>query len=316
MILKDLICPCGYKDYISLFKGTKKSPKLNYPLNFSILKCKKCGLARTYPIPYKGNVKYEDPEQASKYIENETITNKDVFTLSASDILQKIEEFKRAGRLLDVGSGACILLDLARNKGWDTYGVELSKVHCQYAQSIGLSVRNSTIADAGFPDGYFDVVSMIHILEHVIDPIKDLCEVKRVLKDDGIIVIDTPNIGTLIAKIQRERYLPLQPDCHVWQFTPTTLTNLLARAGFTSIRVLKHSRNFRYLVLLCMLSVPTQWMSRAGRLRIFLRFYILFKSPLRKIIKNSITVMLCLLCRIGVCCDSICIIARKTTNFN
>lgn len=310
MILKDLICPCGCKDYISLFKGTKKSPDL-YPLNFSILKCKKCGLARTYPIPYSGNIKYEDPWRAAKCIENETIVNKDVFKLKASNILKYIERYKRAGRVLDIGCGAGVLLDLARKEGWDTYGVEVSKVHCQYATNIGIKMTNSTIADAGFPDGYFDIVSMIQVLEHVMDPVKDCIEAKRILKDDGILVIDTPNIGTLIAKYQRELYLPLEPDCHVWQFTPTTLKEVLARAGFKSLRVVKHSCNFGYLVLLCMcndqLNDLTQRMPRVGRYVLFI-----FKSSLlRKLLKYSINLCYSLMWRVGICGDSVTIIAQK-----
>lgn len=172
----ELPCVCGCRDYTLLLKGVRIIFETKQPLDFSILKCNHCGLARTYPIPISSNIKYENPEGVPAIIKNETVTNKDIFTLLASDVLHEIERFKKGGRLLDVGCGAGILLNLAKNKGWRSYGVEVSSGLCAYTQSLGIEMKNAELIDCGLPEGHFDAVSMSQIVEHLAEPLLTLRE--------------------------------------------------------------------------------------------------------------------------------------------
>lgn len=317
MTNKELLCPCGSRDYTSLFTGTCSTPRVNHPFNFQILKCNKCGLARTYPMPYGGNIStYESPEWALGAIENETVRNRYIFGSISSEILKEIEREKEGGRLLDVGCGVGTLLNLARNNGWDTYGVELSKTYCDYTKSIGLKVSNSDLTDAGFIEGFFDAISMVHVLEHIPELFETLNEAWRILKHDGILVVDTPDIGTLTARFQKGHYVSLDPDCHIWQFTPETLSNVLLRAGFTPIRVVQHSRSWRYWKILFILDNPESGISRVrGSFHIPLQAYGFFHryshEVLGKTVVGIIKAAFRPLFQAGICGDSVCVIAKK-----
>ncbi len=316
---KELLCPCGSKDYTTLFKGTW-SIRVEHPFDFQILRCASCGLARTYPVPYDGNITtYESPEWATDAIENETVSNRYIYRSISSEMLKEIEREKDGDRLLDIGCGVGNLLDLARSNSWDTYGVELSQAHCKYAESIGLKVANSTLNDAGFKDGFFDAISMVHLLEHIPQPLELLKEARRILKPDGILVIDTPDISTLTARFQKERCTSLDPDCHIWQFTPKTLKCLLVRAGFTPKRMVRHSRGWRYWKSLFLLNDSETGTSRVrSSFRILLMVYGFFNRCSRGLLGRVTIAVIkrvsCPLFRTGICGDSVCIIARKANN--
>jgi len=314
---RELLCPCGSTDYSPLFKGTWSIARVKHPLDFKVLKCNKCGLARTYPVPYEGNITtYESPEWALDAIETATRRNRYIFRSISSEMLKEVEREKKDGRLLDVGCGVGNLLDLARNNDWDTYGVELSETYCDYTNSIGLKVVNSTLTDAGFEEGFFDAISMIHVLEHIPEPLELLNEARRVLKQDGVLVVDTPDIGTITARLQKEHYISLDPDCHIWQFTPATLKELIARAGFKPIRVVRHSRGWRYWKTLSILDDPELGISRVrGSFHIPLRVYGFFHRRSHEVLgKIAVAIIKAAsrpLFRSGICGDSVCLVAKK-----
>jgi SAM-dependent methyltransferase len=92
------------------------------------------------------------------------------------------------------------------------------------------------LRSAGFPDGFFDVVTMWHVLEHLPDPAAALAEARRVLQADGLLVIEVPNLGSLTFRLCRERWWPLDVPRHLLHFTPQTLGRLLDAGGFEVVR--------------------------------------------------------------------------------
>src|SRR3989344_5745663 len=52
-----------------------------------------------------------------------------------------------------------------------------------------------------YPDGYFDIVIMSHIIEHVVNPDHLLSEARRVLKRKGLVIINTPNLAAWFNRI-------------------------------------------------------------------------------------------------------------------
>lgn len=74
---------------------------------------------------------------------------------------------------------------------------------------------------------------MTHVLEHVYDPLKNLNEVNLLLKKDGNLLLIIPNINSLGYKLFKEKWFQFQPGRHLFYFSPTTITNLLEKAGFS-----------------------------------------------------------------------------------
>jgi len=176
------------------------------------------------------HAKYDGSEyftQRNKYLEKQ-----EELTANFQKIMDKICLYKSGGTLLDVGCSVGILLETARRRNFEVKGVELSRWASEFARQRGFDVVTGGLAEAAYSDSSFDVVIMNHVLEHIPDPVAIMHEVKRILKNDGLFVVGVPNFGSPMAKLMKERWFSLLPDQHIWQFTHSSLDNLLRSTGF------------------------------------------------------------------------------------
>lgn len=218
--------------YIKCICGSTKYDTIISSNDFKIIKCTKCNLSRTYPVPCELNQLYSGKEYIQYYVEN-----KKLFTSFMKKVVNEVQIFKKKGKLLEIGCSVGYLLEIAKKEGFEPYGVELNPAAVDFANNmLGGVVKNKTLQEANFDENYFDVVVMNHVLEHIPDIPELLNEIHRILKADGILVISVPNFGSLIARIQEERWYGLVPAQHLWQFTPETLSSLL-RQRFRIMRI-------------------------------------------------------------------------------
>jgi len=107
-------------------------------------------------------------------------------------------------RLLDVGCGDGRFLLQARNRYSQVQGVDISERAVEAACARGLEVRQVDINKSAlpFPDGAFDTVVSLDVIEHVIDPYTFVKELGRVLEPDGYLLLSTPNIRYLKRILQ------------------------------------------------------------------------------------------------------------------
>lgn len=151
---------------------------------------------------------------------------------------RKIEKSKSKGRILDVGCGTGEFLNEMQRHGWQTAGLETNEKAAEYAQSnfeFPISTRELTTADFG--KASFDVITFWHVLEHVFDPIQTLMAAKRILKDDGIILVACPNIGSSDASFYGNRWVALDAPRHLCHFVPTTMAAACAKTGLELFRL-------------------------------------------------------------------------------
>jgi SAM-dependent methyltransferase len=143
------------------------------------------------------------------------------------------------GRLLEVGAGYGLFLAAARDGGWTTSGVELSRTGAKHAQdALGLDVFCGQLEEAPLTPG-FDVVCAWDTVEHVPDPLSFWRAVRAQVADDGVVVFSTPYYSSLPARLLGTRWWTLKPTEHIWHFTPRTHALLLARAGLALTRVIR-----------------------------------------------------------------------------
>jgi SAM-dependent methyltransferase len=139
---------------------------------------------------------------------------------------------QRRGRLLDVGCGDGERVDWYQKRGFEAYGVELSERAVASARNLGLNVRQGTLTDACYPDGFFDVVVMAHVLEHTHSPGAYLREAYRLLKPRGMLAVAVPNIQSHSADVFKASWRLLMPPIHLYHFSVQTLSRFLSESGF------------------------------------------------------------------------------------
>lgn len=135
-------------------------------------------------------------------------------------------------KVLEIGCAAGNLLNVLRQRGWDVYGIEPTPHYAEFARkTYGLNVLRGFFEDADFPESFFDFVVLAQTLEHMPDPTRLLIDIGRVLKQDGFLHIDVPNIMSP-SKFRLSNYF-VSP--HLFNFSPITLNLLLLKTGFRTI---------------------------------------------------------------------------------
>jgi 2-polyprenyl-3-methyl-5-hydroxy-6-metoxy-1,4-benzoquinol methylase len=202
------------------------------PRGRSLVRCRGCGLVYANRIP-------EADEHAQAVGESAVYTNDQLakrafFRRRAHELLEAIERIQgRPGRLLDVGCGIGTELEVARDRGWQAKGIELSAASLRVARSHGLDVVGTPLAEAGLSGAAFDCVTVNHALEHIPHVRPMLAEVRRVLRPSGLLFVSVPNVGAWPHRVGAHRLGLAFNDDHYLFFTPATLDRLLRRSGFT-----------------------------------------------------------------------------------
>lgn len=136
------------------------------------------------------------------------------------------------GRVLDVGCGEGRTLEALRDLGWAVEGVDFDAAAVQHARSRGLEVHCGGVEDRHYPDGRFHAIVLSHVLEHVVDPAALLRECRRILRNDGVVAIATPNAESLGHHEFGRDWRGLEPPRHLQVFTPASLARVAREAGF------------------------------------------------------------------------------------
>lgn len=135
------------------------------------------------------------------------------------------------GRLLDVGCGDGAFLRSMRDLGWSVAGLEPDPRAAAVARGRGLEVIERPIEPGSVPEDAFDVVTMSHVIEHVIDPVRALEACRRALAPGGLLAVVTPNADGWGHRRYRDAWFHLDPPRHLHLFAAATLGACAARAG-------------------------------------------------------------------------------------
>ena len=99
---------------------------------------------------------------------------------------------------------------------------------------LGIETINSILEHAEIPDQSVDAVVLLHVIEHVPDPVGTLREIFRVLRPGGHLILETPRYDSLMFKLLGKRERSLSCDGHIFFFTTGTLKQACEKAGFRS----------------------------------------------------------------------------------
>ena len=235
-----------------------------YPLVY--FRCRQCGMifqsaedaqaadpdfyAETYREIYQG-----DPEP----------TAKDLFVQkSRAEFLIRFltqNHISAPARILDIGASSGMLLSAFRTAfGGQAVGVEPGEAYRAYAESQGLEMYPSLDALAASGTERFDLISMMHVLEHLPDPVEILGRIRQdLLSEGGRLVVEVPNFYA------HDSY----ELAHLACYTPHTLKQTLKQAGFRVEKLKQHGepRSGLLKLYLLALAVPEVKGTRAVRVK-------------------------------------------------
>ena len=221
---------CGSAEYTTIVSGP----------TVPIIKCSSCGLMRQgwvsesvkrsrIFVDYAGGMNRFKKQKAEK----EAAQQSDF--LKIADVLQTFLPNK--GKVLEIGCAMGTTLIGFREHGWQVTGVEPEVWCAEIARKrFGLEVISSPFQEAGLPKELFDAVLLLHVIEHVCDPLQALRDIRELVRPGGYLVLETPRYDTLTFRVLRGRERSVIPD-HLHYFTRESMLDMCREAGFAAQRV-------------------------------------------------------------------------------
>ena len=146
-----------------------------------------------------------------------------------------------ARRILDVGIGGGEIIGLIRNRASKVIkGIDIAPAAVEQNRNLDIEVRLCNLDRESIPfgAGEFDTCICSEVLEHLIDPLRVLAEINRILSPGGTLLLSTPNITFLPCRIflLLGHFTDLTdnnfPPMHIRYCTYNILAKLLATTGF------------------------------------------------------------------------------------
>ncbi len=142
------------------------------------------------------------------------------------------------GRLLDVGCGSGAYGAGLLALGWQVDGIEPDPEAAAQARRAGLRIQNCPLEQATLPSAGYEVITLWHVLEHLDDPVAGLRHLYPALRPGGLLIVETPNLAALMARLTGPYWFHLDLPRHRFHFTPASLRLALEQAGFRVQRLL------------------------------------------------------------------------------
>lgn len=206
--------------------------------DYSIERCVSCGIGITSPFPSGTDIEhanadiYRVDQRGSLYLRKRAYYERRYHSQ-----LRNIQRFVSGGRLLDIGCNIGLFLSCARSAGFDVEGIEFNRESAAFGRKLfNLLIHTDSLDQINYPDQTFDVITMYDVLEHIPDLQDILASVRRILKPNGVLVVQSPNIDSLMARLTGSFWNWLTPPDHLYHFTPSTMQRLITDQGFNIIQ--------------------------------------------------------------------------------
>ncbi len=138
------------------------------------------------------------------------------------------------GRLLDVGAAAGYLLEGFASAGWEGIGIEPNKTMAALGRQRGLTIEVMPVEQYS-PEVSFDAITMIQVLPHFLDPQAVIRQCHTMLKAEGVLLIETWDRGSLVARLLGSRWHEYSPPTVLHWFSRSSLDHMMERCGFRKL---------------------------------------------------------------------------------
>ena len=122
---------------------------------------------------------------------------------------------------------------------FETDGMDLNHWAVKESKSVvnKSALQTASAQELPFEDSVFNVVIIKHITEHLPDPAKAINEIGRVTEKNGILILATPNLGSLLKPWKGEKWIGYQDPTHISLKPPEEWLELIRNAGFSLQKV-------------------------------------------------------------------------------
>lgn len=194
-----------------------------------LVQCQSCGMIFESP-------RYSAEAIIQGYMESDEAGHDSQYPMRVDSFYRALESLSQrlpanGARVLDIGTAGGAFLDAATRFGYDAWGMEPSQYLVERGKERGLQIEQGTIERHHFEPESFDMICLWDVIEHLPEPKAALSEIAKLLKPEGILLINFPDIGTWQAKVAGRRFWWIL-SVHLHHFTRKTTAEICNRCGF------------------------------------------------------------------------------------
>jgi SAM-dependent methyltransferase len=148
---------------------------------------------------------------------------------------KKIAPYKKPGEILDVGCAAGFILKGFESMGWKGFGIEPNETMANYGKNeLNLNIDSGSI-ETYTSENKFDLITMIQVIGHFYDVDKAMENISRLSDKNGLVLVESWNMGSLIARILGKNWHEYSPPSVINWFSDNSLITLFDKYGFEII---------------------------------------------------------------------------------
>jgi SAM-dependent methyltransferase len=217
-------------------KFDETAPPSPYSAHYQINRCMNCGLIYSSPVMDELGVStlYRDSRETNVSPGEEDNVRRTMalyYRLTASHL-------RARERMLDIGCDMGFMLEAAKSDGFkELHGIEPVPAARTVAETVeGAMITERFFEETDYPTDYFDLITLIHVLDHLYDPRIVLRQARKNLRPEGLVLAVVHNVRSLLGLLLGERF-PIFNLYHHYFFDKNTLAELFRRQGYEVVKV-------------------------------------------------------------------------------
>ncbi len=205
----------------------------------------------TIPVPKNISDYYKSEDYISHTDSKKSLFDKvyqAVKNITLKRKLKLINSFNtKSKKVLDVGAGTGDFLKVCKTNSWEIFGSEPDSGARNIAAKKSVNLEKDL---SKFQNHQFDVITLWHVLEHVENLQEYITTLKRLLTQNGRLIIAVPNFKSYDAIKYKEFWAAFDVPRHLWHFSKTSISKLFSYENMKVEKILPMKFDAYYVALL------------------------------------------------------------------